>query len=173
MMNYIKSDFKRIKSDFTLLKLIKTYYSTLGFRAVCLFRFSNFLYNRGLKFIAILIKNYAFKRLSCEIGEGAKIGFGLKIGHPSGIVISSLAELGNNVTIQSGVVLGSKSEKVPGAPKIGSNVYIEAGAKILGNIKIGDNCIIGANSVVTKDVPNNSTVVGIPAKSIKIKGDVT
>jgi serine O-acetyltransferase len=90
-------------------------------------------------------------------------GPGLKIPHSGSVIVNKKARIGKNCEIHSGVNIGVHKGQVP---KIGNNVYIGPGAKIFGGIKIGNNVAIGANSVVTKDVPDNVTVVGIPAKII-------
>lgn len=119
-----------------------------------------------MKKIAVILKNYSIKKTGCEIGESIKIGKGLRISHPVGIVISGGATIGENLIIQSGVVIGTNRDEIDKYPIIGNNVYIGSGAKILGNISIGNNVIIGANAVVIKDVSDNEIVGGIPAKQI-------
>lgn len=106
-----------------------------------------------------------------EIHPGAKIGKGFFIDHGSGVVIGETTEIGDNVTIYQGVTLGGTGkEKGKRHPTIGNNVIIGAGAKVLGSIYIGNDSKIGAGSVVLKDVPENSTVVGIPGRVIQRKG---
>ncbi|MCJ8320358.1 MAG: serine acetyltransferase [Colwellia sp.] len=99
----------------------------------------------------------------CVIGAGAKFDQGFVIMHPVGVVINSKVSGGKNITIESGVVIGDEKGK---APRLGDNIFIGAGAKIIGGITIGDNVKIGANAVVVKDLPSNVTAVGIPAKVI-------
>lgn len=108
---------------------------------------------------------------------GTTIGGGAKFLSPpilphglNGIVVSCYAEIGNNCTILQQVTIGQVRLYDPHAPKIGDNVYIGAGAKIFGAITIGNNVVIGSNSVVIDDIPDNCTVVGIPAKIIKMNG---
>ena len=106
-----------------------------------------------------------------EIHPGAKIGKGLFIDHGIGVVIGETSIIGDNVLLYQGVTLGGTGlEKGKRHPTIGNNVVIGAGAKILGNITIGDNSYIGANAVVIKDVPSNSTVVGVPGRITKQDG---
>lgn len=107
--------------------------------------------------------------LHAEIQAQVKIGKNLWLPHGcNGIVINKNCIIGDNVIILHQVTLGIKfnGDKSDGAPIIGNNVLIGAGAKVLGKIKIGDNVVIGANSVITKDVPNDSIVIGNPAKII-------
>jgi serine O-acetyltransferase len=106
-----------------------------------------------------------------EIHPGAVIGKSLFIDHGMGVVIGETAIIGDNVTLYQGVTLGGTGkEKGKRHPTVGNNVVIGAGAKVLGNIKIGDNSYIGSNAVVIKDVPDNSTVVGVPGRITKQDG---
>lgn len=106
-----------------------------------------------------------------EIHPGATIGKGLFIDHGMGVVIGETAMIGDNVTLYQGVTLGGTGkEKGKRHPTVGNNVVIGAGAKVLGNIRIGDNSYIGSNAVVIKDVPDNSTVVGVPGRITKQDG---
>lgn len=103
-----------------------------------------------------------------EIHPGATIGNGILIDHGMGVVIGETAEVGNRVTIYHGTTLGGTGkDSGKRHPTVGDNVVIGAGAKVLGPITIGENSKVGANAVVLKDVPPNSTVVGIPGKIIK------
>ena len=104
-----------------------------------------------------------------DIHPGAKIGKRLFIDHAQGVVIGETAEIGDDVVMFHGATLGGTGkDKGKRHPTIGNNVVIGCGAKVLGNIVIGDNAKIGANAVVLKDVPANSTAVGIPAKVVKL-----
>lgn len=104
------------------------------------------------------------KKYQCRISPGAIIERGLTMPHPNGIVIGSGSKIGKNVTIYQQVTIGQNRNKYP---RIGDNTIIYSGAKIIGDIHIGKNCIIGANAVVIKDAPDNSILGGIPAKIIK------
>ena len=97
--------------------------------------------------------------LPCEV----TLGSNFVIDHFGGIVVSGYASFGDNCRLRNGVVVGLKNVDDPRAPRLGSNVDIGAGAKLLGNISIGDNVCIGANAVVLTDVPSNSLAVGVPA----------
>lgn len=113
----------------------------------------------------------AYSLLGREIGQielfySAEIGHSFKINHGVGSVIGARCRIGDNCTIHQNCTIGDRNG---GRPTIGDNVVIYAGAMILGNIYIGDNCIIGANSVVTKDCPANSVIVGSPGRIIGIK----
>ena len=104
-----------------------------------------------------------------SIPFSAEIGAGFYIGHFGGIIISPKAKIGGNCTLGTGVVIGTRGFGDEGVPVIGNNVYIGVGAKILGGIKIGNNVRIGANAVVIDGVPDNATVVGVPAKVVKVR----
>jgi serine O-acetyltransferase len=106
-----------------------------------------------------------------EIHPGARIGRKLFIDHGMGVVIGETCEIGDEVVIYQGVTLGGTGkEKGKRHPTIGNRVVIASGAKVLGSFKVGDNANIGANSVVLREVPANSTVVGIPARLVKRDG---
>ncbi|MDT8718514.1 serine O-acetyltransferase [Clostridium sp. 19966] len=138
--------------------------------ALNFYRISHAFYKIKLFFIARLISQIARFLTGIEIHPGAKIGRGLFIDHGMGVVIGETAEIGNNVTIYHGVTLGGTGkEKGKRHPTVGNNVFIGAGAKILGPVLIGDNVKIGANSVVLTDVPAQSTAVGVPARIIAKK----
>lgn len=138
-----------------------------GFHALVFYRLSHFLYNLKLKFIARLISQLARFFTGIEIHPGAKIGKMLFIDHGMGIVIGETATIGDNCTIYHGVTLGGTGkDKNKRHPDLGNNVVVGCGAKILGPIKIGNNVKIGANSVVLKQVPDNTTIVGIPGKQL-------
>jgi serine O-acetyltransferase len=105
----------------------------------------------------------------CLIGRSADFGPGFVLKHPIGVVINNGVKGGKNIIIESGVVIGAAHNGLPlKIPVLGDNISIGAGAKVLGGIRVGNNVKIGANAVVVHDVPDNATVVGIPAKVIKI-----
>ena len=138
-----------------------------GFHALLLYRIAHFFNNLELKFIARLISQLARFLTGIEIHPGAVIGKRLFIDHGMGIVIGETTTIGDNCTIYHGVTLGGTGkDKYKRHPDLGNNVIVGCGAKVLGPIKIGDNVKIGANSVVLKEVPEDSTVVGIPGKVV-------
>jgi serine O-acetyltransferase len=138
-----------------------------GLHAIILHRVAHFFYRRRFFFIARLISHFSRFLTQIEIHPGAKIGEGFFIDHGAGVVIGETAEIGNNVTIYQGVTLGGTGkEKGKRHPTIGNNVVISTGAKVLGAITVGENSKIGAGSVVLKDVPPNSTVVGVPGRVV-------
>lgn len=120
-----------------------------------------------LDFIALFVLQLGRMITGIEINLGAQIGNRFFIDHGMGVVIGATAVIGDDVNIYHGVTLGSTGNQKPRRhPKIGNNVMIGAGAKLLGPITVGDNVSIGANSVVTKDIPSNSIAVGVPARII-------
>lgn len=138
-----------------------------GFHILVFHRIAHFLYCHKLYFLARLLSQLGRFLTGIEIHPGAKIGNRLFIDHGMGIVIGETATVGDNCTIYHGVTLGGTGkDKKKRHPDIGNHVMIGTGAKILGPIKIGDNVKIGACAVVLKNVENNCTVVGIPARKI-------
>ena len=118
-----------------------------------------------------MLSNYAKFLSGIEIHPGAKIGRRLVIDHGSGVVIGETAEIGDDVLIYHGVTLGGKTlDPVKRHPTVGNRVILGAGAKLIGNITIGDDCRVGANAVVTKDMPAGSTAVGANARLVKNQG---
>ena len=119
--------------------------------------------------------NKLFIRLlfGCQLGSSTKIGNNVILGYGGlGIVIHERAEIGDNVNIGTCVTIGGTTKKY-GVPVIGDNTIIASGAKILGPIRIGKNCVIGANAVVVDDIPDNCLAVGIPARIIKENIEIT
>lgn len=142
-----------------------------GLHAIWLHRISHYLFKKGLVLLPRLISNFARFLTGIEIHPGATIGEGLFIDHGTGVVIGETAELGDNVTLYQGVTLGGTGkEKGKRHPTVGNNVVVATGAKVLGSFKVGDNSKIGAGSVVLREVPPNSTVVGIPGKIVWHEG---
>jgi len=171
LINTIKED---IKVNFGNKK-IKHLLFDKKFKLLIYFRLANFFYrknqikktplNRLFQSIFNKLFNKYLGKFCCDFKIKTQIGKGLHIPHPLGIVVNGKAKIGDYCTIMQQVTIGNKlnDNKIP---KIGNNVFIGAGAKIIGDIIIEDNVIIGANAVVTKNIPKNSIVVGIPAKII-------
>lgn len=142
-----------------------------GFRAIRMYRRAHKHYLKGHFFRARLISQRAARKTGIEIHPGAKIGRRFVIDHGVGIVIGETAEIGDDVLIYQGVTLGGTGKDVGKRhPTVGNRVMISAGAKVLGPINIGDGARIAAGAVVLKDVPAESTVVGVPAKVVKQNG---
>lgn len=156
--------FERDPAARNILEILLAY---PGFHAIMWHRISHLLWKIKLKLIARVISNILRTLTGIEIHPGAKIKSGFFIDHGMGVVIGETTEIGNNVTIYQGVTLGGiSSNKGKRHPTIDDNVIVGAGSKILGPLRIGINTKIGANSVVIDDIPENSTVVGIPGKVV-------
>lgn len=126
-------------------------------------------YQKGNKVLAFYFRNKLLYKYSIHIGQTAKIGKNLKFPHPLSIVLGLGIEIGDNCTIYQNVTIGTKHSLKNNEvkyPKIGNNVTIYPGSIILGDVKIGDNAIIGASTLILKDVEPNTTYVGNPAKKI-------
>jgi len=137
-----------------------------GLHAVWFHRIAHFLWIKRFRFVARLLSHLSRLLTGVEIHPGARIGRRLFIDHGAGVVIGETSEIGDDVTIYQGVVLGGVSlKKGKRHPTIGSNVVIGAGGIILGPVLIGEGCQIGAGSVVVTDIPPYTTAIGIPAKA--------
>ena len=164
---FIKDQIKTIKKNDPAIHSIFEVFLYPSFKAQFSYKIASFFYKHKRYFIARLISEHAKRKTGIEIHPGAKIGKNLFIDHGSGVVIGETSIIGDNVIIYHGVTLGGvKNIKGKRHPTIKDNVMIGCGSKILGDITIGENSKIGANSVVLKDVGCNTTVVGIPAKEI-------
>ncbi|MBD2603234.1 serine O-acetyltransferase [Scytonema hofmannii FACHB-248] len=136
-----------------------------GLQAIVLHRLAHRLYKTGMPFIPRFISHLSRFFTGIEIHPGATIGKGVFIDHGMGVVVGETAIIGDNALIYQGATLGGTGkESGKRHPTLGNNVVVGAGAKVLGNIQIGDNVRIGAGSVVLRDVPSNTTVVGIPGR---------
>lgn len=142
-----------------------------GFHAILMHRVAHLLWNRGLRIAARFLSNVSRFLTGIEIHPAARIGKRFFIDHGTGVVIGETAEVGNDVLLYQGVTLGGTGkEKGKRHPTLKDNIVVGTGAKILGNITIGDNVKIGAQSVVLTDVPENSTVVGVPGRVVAQNG---
>ena len=177
-MKYSTSLFGTIKEDFRVIlekdpainSKIELFFNDPGLIALVHYRLAHKLHLKGFKILARILMGFTQWITNIDIHPACKIGHRVFIDHGIGVVIGETAEVGNEVTIYQGVSLGGVSlEKTKRHPTIEDNVVIGAGAKVLGNITIGANSKIGANSVVITSVPPNSTAVGIPAKVV-VKG---
>jgi len=138
-----------------------------GVHALIGYRFNHWLYQRQWFLLARFFSQISRFFTGIEIHPGAKIGRRLFIDHGTGVIIGETAEIGDDVTIFQGVTLGGTGkEKGKRHPTVGNGVMISAGAKVLGSFKIGDYAKIGAGAVVLREVPPNTTVVGIPGRIV-------
>ena len=166
MFDNIREDLKTYKGD----------WSSQGFWAMVVYRFGRWRYTIRNPFIRkpfSLVYKILFKfiqiltgiELPCEVD----VGKNFRIDHFGGIIISGFASFGDNCVLRDGVTVGLRRVEDPVAPRVGNNVDIGTGAKLLGDITIADNVVIGANAVVLEDVPPNSIAVGVPARIIPEK----
>jgi len=146
-----------------------TYKPKIYINAISLYRIYGKLNKYwALKPIALLLEALNYLIFNSSIPPSSKIGKGTYCSHRGmAVVIHKNAVIGTNCVIGTSVVIGGRGKDIPGAPIIGDNVYLGSGCKVLGPVNIGSNVTIGANSVVLNDIPENSTAVGIPAKTIR------
>lgn len=164
----IEAVFERDPAARNVLEVVLTY---SGLHAIWFHRIAHALWKRKFRTLARIISQFSRFLTGIEIHPGAKIGRKLFIDHGMGVVIGETCEIGDNVTLYQGVTLGGTGkEKGKRHPTIGNNVLIATGAKVLGSFKIGDNSKIGAGSVVLREVPPHSTVVGIPGRIVVQNG---
>jgi serine O-acetyltransferase len=171
MNDFLQSIIDRDPAAKSKLSLILTY---PGVKAVFFHRIANFFHLAKFHLVARIISQLSRFLTGIEIHPGAKIGRNLFIDHGMGVVIGETSEIGNNVTIYHMVTLGgiapsinsNDQRQVKRHPTLGDCVVVGSGAQILGPVKIGTHAKIGANAVVTKDVPENAVMVGIPAKNV-------
>ncbi|WP_438351997.1 serine O-acetyltransferase [Paenibacillus sp. FA6] len=172
MFKNMKSDIQAVfENDPAARRLFEVIFTYSGLHAIWAQRIAHGFYKRRWFTIARIISQASRFMTGIEIHPGAKIGNRLFIDHGMGVVIGETCEIGDDVVIYQGVTLGGTGkEKGKRHPTIGNNVVIASGAKVLGSFTVGDQSNIGANSVVLKEVPPNSTVVGIPGKIVKKDG---
>ena len=164
----IRAIFERDPAAGGFLEVLLTY---PGIHVLVFHKIAHTLHMMRIPFLPRWISQIGRFFTGIEIHPGATIGKGLFIDHGMGVVIGETAIIGDNVTLYQGVTLGGTGkEKGKRHPTVGNNVVIGAGAKVLGNIKMGDNSYIGSNAVVIKDVPDNSTIVGVPGRITKQDG---
>lgn len=174
---YFGLSYLRLKSHFR-----KTIAAAIhpGFRTSCYLRFKTTVHRRPIAVrvilapVVLLVKLFLAPATSCDISPGAEIGPGLFLPHPIGVVIAPQSKLGKNCSLFSDVVLGiNHLNGERSGPTLDENVTVYTGAKIIGGVHIGANVIVGANSVVTKDIPPNAVIAGVPAKTIRYRVDTS
>ena len=174
MNDFLESIKSRDPAAKSVLSIILTY---PGVKAVFFHKFAHLFYVAGFDLIARIISQTIRFFTGVEIHPGAKIGKNLFIDHGMGVVIGETSEIGDNVTIYHAVTLGGSSPSIDSErqrhekrhPTIGNDVVIGSGAQVIGPVNVGNGARIAANAVVVKDVPENATMVGIPAKAVKLE----
>ena len=152
-------------------KLIRSLLFVPGFKFIFWLRITRYCYLKGKLFVPpfflsrLIMKHYSYK-YCFDVSYRTPIGYGLSISHIGYIAITA-EKIGTDCSLRPGVVIGKNLINDKGKPVIGNNVHLGVGAKVIGSISIGNNVIVGANSVVTKNLESNSVAVGIPAKVIK------
>lgn len=172
MLKQVKQDIRAVfDRDPAARNIWEVIFCYPGLHAIWIYRVAHWFWLKRYHLIGRLLSHMGRFLTGIEIHPGATLGPGLFIDHGMGVVIGETAEVGENVTLYQGVTLGGTSlKKEKRHPTIGRNVVIGAGAKVLGGFKIGDNSKIGSGSVVIKEVPPNSTVVGVPGRIVYQNG---
>lgn len=138
------------------------------FNAISTYRVSRFFYNRNMKLLTRFFEAITYVVFKCYIPGSAKIGKGTYCSHRGmSVVIHPDSIIGEDCVIGTCVTLGGAGKGKSGAPKIKDNVYLGTGCKLIGKIEVGDNVVVGANSVITKNVESNCTIVGIPGRKVE------
>ena len=174
MNDFLESIKSRDPAAKSVLSIVLTY---PGVKAVFFHKFAHLFHVAGFDLIARIISQTIRFFTGIEIHPGAKIGKNLFIDHGMGVVIGETSEIGDNVTIYHAVTLGGSSPSIDSErqrhekrhPTIGNDVVIGSGAQIIGPVNVGNGARIAANALVVKDVPENATMVGIPAKAVKLE----
>tara|TARA_B100000989_G_scaffold32044_1_gene20422 strand:- start:423 stop:1001 length:579 start_codon:yes stop_codon:yes gene_type:complete len=174
MNDFLESIKSRDPAAKSVLSIVLTY---PGVKAVFFHKFAHLFHVAGFDLIARIISQTIRFFTGIEIHPGAKIGKNLFIDHGMGVVIGETSEIGDNVTIYHAVTLGGSSPSIDSErqrhekrhPTIGNDVVIGSGAQIIGPVNVGTGARIAANAVVVKDVPDNATMVGIPAKAVRLE----
>ncbi len=153
----------------TSSRIVKRTYT--GYKALCAYHYAHLFWQKGMKSLALYIAFRAKEKTGIDIHPAATIGNGIFIDHGVGLVIGETAEIGDNCVLYQGVTLGGTGKETGKRhPTLEEGVMVSAGAKVLGPVRIGEHSKIGAGSVVLKDVPPYSTVVGVPGRVVKQDG---
>lgn len=173
LISYIRDEIKVIKERDAAIHSDLEVFLYPSFKVMIYYRIAHRMYEKKHYFLARWISQKGARKTGIEIHPGAKIGKGFFIDHGNGVIIGETTIIGDNVTLYQGVTLGGTGkEHGKRHPTVGNNVMISTGAKVLGSFTIGDNSKIGAGSVVLKEVPPNSTVVGVPGRVVK-RGNIS
>lgn len=173
-LNLIKADYDRLNTKH--LGFWYNLFLSISFKQTFWFRVMSYLSNSErsiLLFPVKIVVHLYYRHISLlhgiSLDKSTQVGGGLNIHHYSCIIITPEAKIGRNLSIYQGVTIGRvHSGTRIGVPTIGNNVTLFAGCKVIGNVKIGNNVIVGSNSVVTHDIPDNAIVAGVPAKILRI-----
>lgn len=173
MFKHLKNDIAvALEKDPAAKSKIEVFLTYSGVKALFYYRMAHALHKRNFRLLARMLSQRAKRITGIEIHPGATIGEKVFIDHGAGVVIGETTEIGDNVTIYQGVTLGGTGKETGKRhPTIGNNVMIASGAKVLGPVVIGDFVKIGAGSVVLKDVPPHSTIVGVPGRIVRQYGE--
>lgn len=177
----IRSDLSRFSQTFVLrgqqFSKRRVFWESLifkaGFQAVLLYRVSHWLFQRGWIYSAWFFSRLSVTITGAEIEFNAEIGPGMFVSHPVGIVVGRGTVIGSDVTLFQGVTFGVKSwhpDAIRKFPRVGNKCFFFAGAAVLGDVTIGNNCIVGAHAVLTEDLPDGGMALGVPAKVYPEKG---
>ena len=180
----IRSDLARFTQTFVLrgqpFSKRRVFWESLifkaGFQAVLLYRLSHRLHEKGWTHLAWFLSRFSVAITGAEIEFNAEIGPGMFIAHPVGIVVGRGTVIGSDVTLFQGVTFGVKSwhpDDIRKFPRVGNECYFFSGAAVVGDVTVGDQCIIGAHAVVTKDMPDGAMALGVPATIYPDKGRET
>lgn len=171
MKSLLHSDIKRLQDSTCRYSRFITELLSPGFLIIASYRFWNLCVRKKVPVFIFRVVFEKFVELltNSSVPSRCTIGGGLRIQHFGQIMIHDTVIIGKNATIYNGVTIGLQHDNDIQGPVLGDDVYIGAGAKILGNIRVGNNVSIGANAVVLRDVPDNSIAVGIPARIISKK----
>lgn len=172
MFQHVKEEFRIIKERDPSIKSPMEVILYPSFRVMICYRRAHRLYEKGHYFWARMLSQRAARKTGIEIHPGAKIGRGLFIDHGAGVVIGETTIIGDNVTLYQGVTLGGTGKETGKRhPTLEDNVMVSAGAKVLGSFTVGKNAKIGAGSVVIDEIPPNCTVVGVPARVVRMNNE--
>lgn len=171
MLRDVMAVFERDPAARGFWGIFEVIFTYAGLHALWMHRVAHWIRKMKVPFLPRLISQIGRFVTGIEIHPGARIGKGFFIDHGMGVVIGETAIVGDDCTLFQGVTLGGTGKETGKRhPTLGNGVVVGAGAKVLGNITIGDNVYIGANAVVLKDVPSDSTVVGVPGRIVKQRG---
>jgi len=169
MLETVREDLRRKAELLGLPPTLGSYVRVCGSEGSLtqiLVRATHYCHARGLRLPGLVLYRVTSLVGQAVVGRGAQLGPGLVIFHSNGITINSQVRAGKNLTLQHEVTLGYAD----GSPVLGDNVFVGAGAKVIGPVRIGNDVRIGANAVVTRDLPDGATAVGVPARVVRIYG---